>query len=129
MGKANVHYLNMDDAWSHRAEAKQYSAALAQFDFPSREPVFYRIEDKRLAGFTRLVDSNVIKGVGFDRFFTDYIDPAGKSVYWNPFWRYGVRYSPAELFLSLRNKGYGSIPEAAVNVFWQSRERRLVRSF
>lgn len=90
------------------------------------ENLFNDCDDRRLAQFMQLVDSCLMKGVGFDRFFIEYVDAEGRKVYWNPFWRYGSRYTPAELFMQLRVRGFGFVPEAAVNVFLQLREQRLL---
>lgn len=92
----------------------------------SKRNGFDGIVDQRLVQFIGLVDYCLRKGIGFDRFFVDYIDAQGKRVYWNPFWSYGPGYSPAELFMQLRIEGFGFVPEAAVNVFWQLREQYLM---
>lgn len=81
------------------------------------------VDERRLHELAKVVDGCLSRGINFDQFFTDYIQAEGKRLYWNPFWRHGEAYSPAELYMQLRHSGYGSVPEAAVNVFWQMREK------
>ncbi len=82
-------------------------------------------DEDRFQQFTHLVDRCLTLGVSFDRFFVNYIDLNGKYLFWNPFWRHGDSYTPAKIFHLLRARGYGSVPEAAVNVFWQVRAEEL----
>lgn len=85
----------------------------------------FHFEDSRLQQFRQLVISCLERGIDFDTFYSHFIRPEGKRVFWNPFWRHGEGYSPAELYMLLRCKGFGSVPEAAINVFWQLQEQQL----
>lgn len=122
-----MHQSDLSSSGSEQLVAKQFcSCTSLQLCSFSVKNVFKGFDDKRLVQFTRLVDCCLINGVGFDRFFLDYVDAEGKNVYWNPFWRYGSRYTPTELFMLLGGKGFGFVPEAAVNIFWQLREQYLI---
>lgn len=83
------------------------------------------LEDQRLLQLRQLVFHCLHAGISFDQFFRDYIAAEGGRIFWNPFWRYGERYSPAELYRLLRLLGFGVVPEAAVNVFWQLQEQQI----
>lgn len=84
----------------------------------------FDFEDSRLLQLRKLIVACLRKGIGFDAFYSQYIDPRGSMLFWNPFWRHGESYSPAELFTLLHWQGFGSVPEAALNVFWQLHEDR-----
>ncbi len=81
--------------------------------------------DLKVRELRKLVRQCLARGVSFDEFYRDYVYEDGRRVFWNPFWTHRGLYTPQELHRTLRHIGYGEVPEAALNVFWQLQEQWL----
>lgn len=90
------------------------------------QPQLLGYVDERLNQLRRIIRICLRKGMDFDEFYRDIIDPAGCRLHLNPFWCDSEEYSPAELYNQLRWLGFGSLPEASLNVFWQLQEESLL---
>ncbi len=81
-------------------------------------PVLNQREIK-FASLKRLVRSCDQQGISFDHFYRDFIGLNGRKLFLNPYCSDPRNYSPVLIFSELDERGFGSIPEAALNVFWQ----------